>query len=182
MTFYESTGHLLLTPVDLQAPERTLRLRELGLGNRAEESLDDFAARIGREFETSCAGVNFIDESRQFFAGLHHTGPEEPSGRAYPQRVLARDRGYCPYVVVRRRALVLEDVRDFSRFAANAVADENGVRSYIGAPLMDRRGFALGTVCAVDTVPRTWGREGLDRIKALAAELVEQIRQREETD
>jgi GAF domain-containing protein len=83
-------------------------------------------------------------------------------------------------VVVRRKALVLEDVRDFPRFAGNPVVDEIGIRSYLGAPLVDRTGMALGTVCVVDVEPRRWGRAGLDTIKTLAAELVGQIHRRED--
>lgn len=54
-----------------------------------------------------------------------------------------------------------------------------GIRSYLGAPLIDRTGVALGTVCAVDTVPRAWGREGLHVIKLLAGELAGYIAGRE---
>ncbi|WP_328492741.1 GAF domain-containing protein [Streptomyces sp. NBC_00414] len=94
-------------------------------------------------------------------------------------RHMARDYGFCPHVVVRRKALVLEDVRDYPRFAGNPVVDEFGIRSYLGAPLLDRTGIALGTVCVTDVEPRPWGRSGLDTIKAMAAELVEQIELRE---
>ncbi|MFF8268034.1 GAF domain-containing protein [Streptomyces sp. NPDC016562] len=178
MTHYESTGHLLLTPVDREAPARAVRLRELGLGERTDAALDAFARRVADTFAAPYAGVNFVGEERQFFAGLHHAPGAPASG--YPARVLARDHGYCPHVVVRGRALVLQDVRDFARFAGNAVVDGSGVRSYLGAPVTDRRGFVLGTVCAVDVVPRRWGTEGLATVKGLAAELGALVRERED--
>ncbi|MER5565068.1 GAF domain-containing protein [Streptomyces goshikiensis] len=178
MTYYESTGHLLLTPVDREAPARVVRLRELGLGQRPDPELDLFARRAAQTLAAPYAGVNFIGEERQFFAGLHH-GPDAPAS-GYPARTLPRDHGYCPHVVVRRRALVLEDVRDFARFAGNAVVDESGVRSYLGAPLTDRRGIVLGTVCVVDGVPRKWGTQGLATAKELAAELVALLHERED--
>ncbi|MFJ9339711.1 GAF domain-containing protein [Streptomyces sp. NPDC101733] len=178
MTYHESTGHLLLTPVDREAPERAVRLREMGLGERFDAELDSFARKVARTLEAPHAGVNFVGEERQFFAGLHHAPDAAPGG--YPARVLPRDHGYCPHVVVRRRALVLEDVRDFARFAGNAVVDESGVRSYLGAPLTDRRGIVLGTVCAADVVPRRWGTAGLATVKELAAELVEVLHARED--
>ncbi|OON81873.1 GAF domain-containing protein [Streptomyces tsukubensis] len=175
-------GHLLLTPADKEAPARVRRLRDLGLGERPDAWLDGFAARLARITGAPCAMVNFIDENRQFFAGLHAPALPAHSGDAATPllgRYLPRDHGYCPHVVVRRRALVLEDVRDFPRFAGNPVVDDIGIRSYLGAPLIDRTGIALGTVCVVDTAPRAWGKEGLTTIKNLAGELIDDIHRHE---
>ncbi|MER6122161.1 GAF domain-containing protein [Streptomyces sp. NPDC001795] len=179
-------SRLLLIPEDGDAPARVRRLRRLGLGDRAEPEFDAFADRLAGLAATPYAMINFIDEHRQFFAGLHQpddrplTALPAPDGAAGEQvRHLGREYGFCPHVVVRRRALVLEDVCDYPRFAGNAAVDELGIRSYLGAPLVDRTGMALGTVCAADVEPRRWGRTGLETIKALAAELVERIEQRE---
>lgn len=170
---YDSTAPLLLTPVDKEAPSRVRRLRRLGIGLRPELAFDAFADRLAEVTGAPYSMVNFIDETRQFFAGLH-----TPDGTAF--RYMERDHGYCPHVIVRRKALVLEDVRDYPRFAGNPVVDEIGIRSYLGAPLIDRTGIALGTVCVVDVEPRPWGRAGLETIKAMAAELIEQIHRRED--
>ncbi|MEU7577274.1 GAF domain-containing protein [Streptomyces sp. NPDC041068] len=189
---YDPTGHLLLTPVDKEAPARVRRLRGLGIGQRPEPAFDAFAERLAELTGAPYSMVNFIDVERQFFAGLHT--PEgacfgaEPSadagapaaGGGEACRYMARDHGYCPHVVVRRKALVLEDVCEYPRFAGNPVVDEIGIRSYLGAPLIDRTGIVLGTVCVVDVEPRRWGRAGLDTIKSMAAELVEQIHRRED--
>jgi GAF domain-containing protein len=172
---YDPIGRLLLTPVDPEAPERVRRLRWLGLGDRAEPGFDAFAQRLAGLTGAPYAVVNFVGEERQFLAGLHT--PRGVRGR----RSHARDHGFCPHVVVRRKALVLEDVRDFPRFAANPLADESGIRSYLGAPLIDRTGMVLGTVAACDTEPRRWGRAGLDTVKSLAAELVVRIHRMEDS-
>ncbi|MFF9342533.1 MULTISPECIES: GAF domain-containing protein [unclassified Streptomyces] len=185
---YDPTGHLLLTPIDKEAPDRVRRLRELGLGERPEPAFDEFAQRLAEVTGAPFSMVNFIDENRQFFAGLHtpggsHSGSDlgaAAAGAGGVGRFMARDHGYCPHVVVRRKALVLEDVCDYPRFAGNPVVDEIGIRSYMGAPLIDRTGVALGTICVVDTDVRPWGRSGLETIKAMAAELVEQIHRRED--
>ncbi|MET9427187.1 MULTISPECIES: GAF domain-containing protein [unclassified Streptomyces] len=189
---YDPTRHLLLTPVDREAPLRVRRLRELGLGEQPDPALDAFAARLAQVTGAPYSMVNFIDENRQFFAGLHtpdgtharqdlkSTAAATAAATGGVSRFMARDHGYCPHVVVRRKALVLEDVCDYPRFAGNPVVDEIGIRSYLGAPLIDRTGTALGTICVVDTEPRPWGRAGLETIKSLAAELVEQIHRRED--
>ncbi|GAB3970533.1 GAF domain-containing protein [Streptomyces sparsus] len=182
---YDPTSHLLLTPEDAEAPARVVRLRELGIGDAPVPEFDDFARNLARVTGAPYAMVNFIDEHRQYFAGLYTPGAERAvelgpaPATAQPGRVMARDHGYCPHVIVRRKALVLEDVCDYPRFAGNPVVDEIGIRSYLGAPLIDRTGMALGTVCVVDQEPRPWGRQGLETIKSMAAELVDQIHRRE---
>ncbi|MGV9349216.1 GAF domain-containing protein [Streptomyces spiralis] len=113
-------------------------------------------------------------------AGATVPAPADGEGpRPEVGRYLARDHSFCPHVVARRKALVLEDVRDYPRFAGNPVVDEFGIRSYLGAPLIDSTGMVLGTVCVVDIAPRPWGREGLDTIKSAAAELTRRLEERE---
>ncbi|MBT2508013.1 GAF domain-containing protein [Streptomyces sp. ISL-98] len=184
---YDRIGHLLLTPVDKEAPARVQRLLQLGIAHCVVPAFDNFADRLAEVTGAPYSMVNFIDENRQFFAGLHtpagtHGGTDLGTAAATGRigRFLARDHGYCPHVVVRRKALVLEDVCDYPRFAGNPVVDEIGIRSYMGAPVIDRTGLVLGTVCVVDTEPRQWGRAGLETIKAMAAELAEMIRRRED--
>ncbi|MFG2309437.1 GAF domain-containing protein [Streptomyces sp. NPDC048566] len=179
-------GRLLLTPEDKDAAARLRRLRVLGLGERAEPVLDAFADRLARTAAAPYAKVTFIGEEQQFFAGLHTPGrggraaggAATAAGEPPVERRRGRDHGFCPHVVVRRKALVLEDVRDYPRFAGNALVGEFGVRAYLGAPLIDGSGIALGAICVEDVVPRPWGRPGLDTIKAMAAELAGQLERR----
>ncbi|MFR9797975.1 GAF domain-containing protein [Streptomyces sp. MS06] len=177
-------GRLLLTPEDREAPARVRRLRELGLEQRPDPALDVFAGHLAGLAGAPYAMVNFLDEGGQFFAGLRVPVPPLPAPGERPQpelgRTLPRDHGYCPHVVARRRALALEDVRDYPRFAGNPVVDEYGIHSYLGAPLIDTTGTVLGTVCVADQSPRSWGTQGLRTIKATAAELAVRLERRAE--
>ncbi|MFE9613246.1 GAF domain-containing protein [Streptomyces sp. NPDC006012] len=184
-TSYDPTSHLLLTPEDRDAPARVARLRELGLGELPMPEFDEFARNLAHTTGAPFSMVNFIDENRQYFAGLYAAGRpgvqlESPQQQPQVGRTMTRDQGYCPHVVVRKKALVLEDVCDYPRFAGNPVVDEIGIRSYMGAPLIDRKtGMALGTICVVDTDTHPWGREGLATIKSLAEQLSDRIHQLE---
>ncbi|MFI1164761.1 GAF domain-containing protein [Streptomyces sp. NPDC020801] len=184
---YDPTSHLLLTPEDRDAPARVARLRELGIGDAPVPEFDEFARNLAHVTGAPFSMVNFIDENRQYFAGLYAAGRPGVQLDAAPQqqnqvgRTMTRDQGYCPHVVVRKKALVLEDVCDYPRFAGNRVVDEIGIRSYMGAPLIDwKTGTALGTICVVDTDTHPWGREGLATIKSLAQQLVDRIRELED--
>lgn len=180
-----ATRHLLLPPEDAEARARALRLQELGIEARPVPELDDFARELAKRTEGCYAGVNFfLDEDRQYFAGLYSVASDTTAtldssilADPVPGRVMPRDldMGFCPHVVRRRKALALDDVRDFPRFAGNYVVDAIGIHAYLGAPLIDRTGMVLGTICVVDQDPRPWGRSGLEVIKSMAAQLVERI-------
>jgi GAF domain-containing protein len=180
-------GHLL-TPLDPEAPRRVARLHELGLAQGPDPEFDGFARDLANATRAPFAMVNFIDEDRQYFAGLYVAGNAQDGSalaaesvtNAEVSREMPRDHGFCPHVVVRRLSLVLDDVCDYPRFAGNPVVDKIGIRSYLGAPLIDHTGATLGTICVVDREPRSWGRPGLELIKSRAADLVERIRQRTE--
>jgi GAF domain-containing protein len=176
---------LLAQPHDPDLALREQRLGELGLTLAPVRELDQFAERLAAAADAPYAMVNLVTTARQYFAGLHIAAAarDEVAQAAQaavhdtPQRTMPRDHGYCPHVVVRRRALVLDDVCAYPRFSGNPVITLLGVRSYIGAPIIDdRTGIALGTICAVSTRESEWGRDGLALIKSMAAEVTDLLR------
>jgi GAF domain-containing protein len=53
---------------------------------------------------------------------------------------------------------VVEDAACDPRFQNNPlVLGEPHIRFYAGAPIINREGLALGSVCLIDTVPRSFG-------------------------
>lgn len=187
------------TPVNLKSPNsdgqaaaRASRLMNLGIMEGPDPEFDEIAAKLafGAQRLTGAERppftmVNFRMSTRQYFTGLYV--PEEARGehqqltRVQVGREMPLDWGGCPHVVQRRLALPLDDICDFPRFAGNPVVDHVGIRSYNGAPIIDRTGTLLGTVCIVDTEPRRWGQPGLQLIKATAAELVAHLEAREQS-
>lgn len=186
-TFDTETGRHLLTPADVRGPVREARLRELGLIDGPDPEFDSFAADLahraadlGNLPSQPYAMVNFLTQDQQFFAGLFT--PDSPAGAGSGQdvgRTMTLDQGYCPHVVDRGKALVLPDVCAYPRFAGNEVVDHIGIRTYMGAPLIDdQTGETLGTICVVDSEPCPWGREGLAFIKERADQMMNLIRRR----
>jgi GAF domain-containing protein len=179
--------NLLTAPLDLEVDRRMERLRVLGLGTKPDSEFDAVAARLAEIAGAPYAMVNFVGRSEQYFAGLYAHGAgnvgaldaAQTAARATPGRIMARDHGYCPHVVVRRKALILGDVCDYPRFAGNPVVDEIGIRAYMGVPLIEEMtDIALGTICVVATEPRPWGRPELQVMKSMAEETMRLIQRR----
>ena len=175
------------SPAQPGAAERAARHRELGLASVPDEQFDAFARKIVESTGALAAMVNLVGDQRMYFAGMAartDLDPGDPVFHGDPGREMDLDHGFCPHVVARRKALVLDDVYAYPRFAGNPVVDEIGVRSYLGAPLIDDDGTVIGTVCAVDPSPHNgpehagWGKQGLDTIKRVADEVLGEIRVR----
>jgi GAF domain-containing protein len=169
----------MLTPVDEEAPQRAARLQQLGIAEQPDPEFDAFARELAETMKAPFAMVNLIFPHGQYFAGLYPSSEDRGvPWQTDPFRVMACDHGYCMHTVTRRHALALDTVLDYARFAVNPVVDEPGVRAYLGAPLLEPSGTTLGTICVLDTEPHDWGRDGVEWIKAKAAELVDRILQR----
>ncbi|HEV2344792.1 MAG TPA: GAF domain-containing protein [Actinocrinis sp.] len=188
MTDQKLTGReVSASPAAEGGAERAARHRELGLASVPDERFDEFARELVERTGAIAAMVDFVGDRRLYFAGLAARTDLEPGDPVLlgdPGREMALDHGFCPHVVARRKALVLDDVYAYPRFAGNPVVDELGVRSYLGAPLIDDDGTVIGTVCAVDPSPKSgpenagWGKRGLETIKQVADDVLGEIRVR----
>lgn len=74
----------------------------------------------------------------------------------------------CQYTIMSNEVLVIEDtlLDDRSRF--NEMMIQAGVRFYVGVPLLDEEGVALGTICAFDFQPKKITEKQIHSIKKLS--------------
>ena len=116
--------------------------------------------------------------ARGAFVGLE---PGSGPGEAPAAGGVAREQSVCAHVVAAKEALVVPDVQRDPRFAANPALIENGIRFYAGAPLRDAEGHVLGTLCLLDTQPRTMSLRDAKLLESLADEVMVPLRDRSRT-
>ena len=146
----------------IEQEREDLRVEELLsyeiMGAPAEFAFDDivdFASEI-----TACpvAFVHFIDSEKQWAMAAANV-PRETSE-------CHREDSICNVVIRQNDVVVIPDTLEDERFKDIAcVRDTPNVRFYIGAPLINAKGFALGTLCLVDFEPRTVDYEKVEAIK-----------------
>jgi GAF domain-containing protein len=71
--------------------------------------------------------------------------------------------------------IVAEDVSKDSRFADDPFLIEKGIRFYAGAPLRTSSGFVLGSLCVIDTKPRTFSAKDRKLLQTIADELMAKV-------
>ena len=132
-----------------------------------EESFDRITALAARLFKVPIALVSFVDEFRVWLKSWYGFDKRE-----YPREVTI-----CSFAVLGEDVLVIPDTREDPRFACMPFAvSEPAIRFYAGAPLLDRDGFNLGTLCILDYKPRySLSPEERTTLVDLAAVVVEQL-------
>ncbi|MBB5674782.1 GAF domain-containing protein [Xanthomonas arboricola] len=125
-----------------------------------EDTYQDVVQVAASLCDTPIALMSLVDRDRQWFKAQLGLGMQQTD----------RSQAVCDHAI--RSPEQLMEVRDLtqdSRFAdVSVVTGETGARFYAGMPLVTSDGVALGTVCVLDTEPRTLTDTQRTGLQALA--------------
>ena len=154
-------------PVPIDEPERLDALRRYGaFGMIRSAAFDDIARLAAFICHTPVSMISLIDSNRQWFLAKTGISSCETS----------REVSFCAHALVGTEMLVVEDTHLDARFSRNVmVTGEPFIRFYAGAPLLTTDGYALGTLCVVDYVPRTLALEQMDALRSLSHLVMTQL-------
>ena len=145
-------------------------LRSFGvLDTQADAAIDRLASLAGSLFDAPIALVSLIDEQRQWFKARQGLDASETP----------RDQAFCAHAIELgpEAIMVVEDATADPRFADNPlVTGAPHIRFYAGASLTTKDGLNLGTLCVIDTKPRSRPDDAaLERLKLLAQIVVDEF-------
>jgi PAS domain S-box-containing protein len=146
-------------PEDEQELARLEKLRSFSiLDSLPEQSFEDITALASFICGTPISLISFVDEQRQWFKSKLGLGASETP----------RSQSFCANTIPTQEMLVVEDAQADPRFRDNPlVLGGPNIRFYAGAPIL-QAGHVLGTVCVIDTIPRSLSAKQLSALQALA--------------
>jgi len=153
---------------------RNFSLRELDLvDSEPEASFDNLTWIITQILNVPVGLVSLVDRDldRQFFKSQQ--GLAEPWASARQTRLT---HSFCQQVEATGQILRVNDATRDPRVFANLAIPDLGVIAYLGVPIHDVNGKAIGAVCAIQGSPRDWTDEdvaNLERIAVCVDELIE---------
>ncbi|WP_313503550.1 response regulator [Kaistella carnis] len=76
------------------------------------------------------------------------------SSIGFPLDSVKREDTICKYVIASKELLIINDTLLDERSSQNQIILEEEIRFYLGVPLLDEEGYALGTLCVADYRPK----------------------------
>lgn len=148
-------------PFPANEEERALSLEHLRvLDSAAEQGFDDVVLLATTLCNAPIALVSLVDRERQWFKACIGLDVQETH----------RDLAFCAHAILEpAEVLIVEDASLDPRFEHSPlVLGPPYIRFYAGAPIRTRAGHALGSVCVIDTRPRTLSAAQSLALQALA--------------
>ncbi len=145
-------------------------LRSLAiLDTLPEQNYDDLTELASFICETPVSLVSLVDADRQWFK----------SERGLGVRETPRSQSFCAHTIGDSRTLIVRDAALDPRFSDNPLVTGNpNIRFYAGAPILDDAGHVLGTICVIDTKPRSLDARQIAALEALARQVTVLLEQR----
>lgn len=145
-------------PPDEDTRLKTLRSLNV-LDTDAEERFDRLTRLAKRMFNVPIALVSLVDVNRQWFKSCVGLSVSETP----------RDISFCGHAILGDDIFIVNDSLNDERFSDNPlVLNAPFIRFYAGCPLRHEDGSKLGTLCIIDTQPRTFTKEDYEAFKDLA--------------
>jgi PAS domain S-box-containing protein len=151
---------------DDQQERRKAHCRHQILETVTEEAFDDFTRLVAQICETPIALITLNTNNRHWIKSKFGLTGTEAIGKL----------PFWDYAIQQHDVLVVQDALTDERFSTNPlVTSTPGIRFYAGVPLIASQGYVLGTLCAIDYLPRELNPQQIEALQALSRLVIAQL-------
>ncbi len=130
------------------------------LDTAPEAPFDRITGLVKAVMDVPMASISLIDANRQWLKSCVGMAGGDTE----------REITFCTHTIQSREPMVIGDATVDPRFMANPlVTGPPHIASYLGVPLATPDGYNLGSLCAIDTKPRTYSAAQVEVMKSFAA-------------
>lgn len=158
-------------PVPADEVPRLAELRRYEiLDTPPERALDDIVRLAASLFQVESSTISLIDDDRQWFKAKFGTETCETG----------RSEAFCAHTILSKEVLVVLDSSEDPRFSTNPlVIGPPFIRFYAGCPIPSPDQYNIGTLCLLDSHPRTgFGKQDRKQLAALTEIAAAEINKR----
>ncbi|MBV6749746.1 PAS domain S-box protein [Pseudomonas chlororaphis] len=140
------------------------------LDTAAEPVFDRLTRLLSATLGMPIALISLIDSDRQWFK----------SRVGLDVRQTPRDISFCTIAIEQEHTMVVQDALNDPRFSSNPlVTSTPHIRFYAGTPIRSIEGYALGTLCAIDSKARVFTDEARQILEDFAGLVSREFQMRE---
>jgi hypothetical protein len=157
-------AQLMASPIGPHDQDRLRMLNAAGIvAAPLEPALERICEEARQHFEVPISLITLVERQRLVVKAACGIVVTE----------MPRDGAFCAYTILSDEVFVIPDMRADERFRCNPwVTDEPHARFYAGAPLIYQENVRLGSLCVLDTQPRTFSRGDKAELREMADRVV----------
>ena len=155
-------------PIPQNEEERLKSLESYNLlDTLPEDDFEELTLLASEICQTPVALISLLDDKRQWFKSIiGHDVKETPKEQAFCAHTITNDSDI----------MIVPDARKDDRFSSNPlVTGDPNIVFYAGVPLINEEGFALGSLCVMDRVPKQLTKRQVKSLKVLGKQVLAQM-------
>jgi two-component system, cell cycle sensor histidine kinase and response regulator CckA len=130
-----------------------------------EQAFDNLTHLAAFICGTPIALIGLVDSNRQWFK----------SAVGWDVSEIPRTESFCAHTILKPDLLVVSEALKDQVLGKSALATHGGIRFYAGVSLITTEGYAVGTLCVMDCIPRALTEEQSEALQSLARQVVTQL-------
>lgn len=157
-----------LYPIPEHEDERVEALQSYRLlDTLPENDFEELTLLASEICQTPVALITLLDEKRQWFKSKLGFEPTQTP----------KEQAFCAHTIVNAAdIMVVPDARNDERFSNNPlVTGSPNIVFYAGVPLINEDGFALGSLCVIDSTPKDLSQRQRNSLKILGKQVLAQM-------